>query len=55
MEKIKLVEKILLENDIRMEICGCGCSGSPWVKFEYKGEMILDESDVFLDNFEKDE
>lgn len=52
-EKEKLQEKvkaILLSHGIKMNVSGCGCCGSPWVHFEYKGEKIVGEMRDF--NFE---
>ena len=45
-EKIEQVKKILKENEIEMSVDGCGCCGSPWVKFVSKGEEIIDEDEV---------
>lgn len=42
--------KILKSHNIRMEIGGCGCCGSPWVSFEYNGEKIIDEESDFKIN-----
>ena len=42
-EKIKQVEKILEANDIKIAVGGCGCCGSPWFSFEYKGEIVIDD------------
>lgn len=39
------MKKILSEHEMKIEITGCGCCGSPSVKFEYRGEPI-----VFDDN-----
>ena len=47
------VVEILRKHDIRMYVGGCGCCGSPWVKFEYNGEIIADLKDDFsFDMFE---
>ena len=52
MSKIK-IEEILKEHGIKMSIGGCGCCSSPWVSFEYKGEMIInDEDDFRIDMFD---
>lgn len=39
---------ILKKHGMRISINGCGCCGSPLVKFEYKGKMILGEKDKFV-------
>lgn len=44
-QKIERIEKILKKHNIRIKIGGCGCCGSPWVSFEYKGEIILSNED----------
>lgn len=41
-ENIERVKAILAEAGIKIDVGACGCCGSPWIKFEYKGEMILD-------------
>jgi hypothetical protein len=50
---VEKVERILTELGIKMEIGGCGCCGSPWVKVEYKGETVINEESVFINNFDK--
>jgi len=47
--KIEIVKKILLSHGIKMKIEGCGCCGSPGVSFEYNGEKIIDNMDMFED------
>lgn len=42
-EQIEKMKKILKENGIEMQVSGCGCCGSPWVTFKYKGEEIIDD------------
>lgn len=52
MDAVKKIEEILKEHDIKIEINGCGCCGSPWVSFEYKGERIIDnEFDFYINMF----
>jgi len=43
------VEKILEDLGIELQIGGCGCCGSPWVEFKYKGELLLDDDNVSLE------
>lgn len=46
---------ILKKFDIKMKVDGCGCCGSPWVSFSYKGEIIIDhESGLDFDTEEED-
>jgi len=52
-ERIKKVKEILKANDIEMSVGGCGCCGSPFVSFSYKGEVIVEEEDDF--NFDTEE
>jgi len=44
-EKIECIKEILLNHDIKLNVGGCGCCGSPWVSFEYKGITLLDDED----------
>ena len=46
------IMKILAENGIKMSVCGCGCCGSPLVKFEYNGKVIQDDDNVNFDMFD---
>ena len=39
---IDKVKEIFKELGIRIDIGACGCCESPWVKVEYKGDIILD-------------
>ena len=34
--------QILRRQDIVLDVGGCGCCGSPWVKFVYKGKIVFD-------------
>ena len=47
MEKVK---RILENAGIKMDIGGCGCCGSPWIKMTYKGELIFngDEASFYM-------
>jgi hypothetical protein len=54
-EKLKQEARVIEEfskRNIRVEIGGCGCCGSPWVKVEVDKEVILDQDEVFIDMFE---
>jgi len=42
-ERIESIKEILKEHEIEMNVGGCGCCGSPWVSFSYKGDVILDD------------
>ncbi len=44
-EKIEKMKEILKSHDIEMSVDGCGCCGSPWVSFVFKGEEIIDEEE----------
>jgi hypothetical protein len=46
-ERIKKVKEILKANDIEMSVGGCGCCGSPFVSFSYRGEVIVEDEDDF--------
>jgi hypothetical protein len=53
-KKEKMIS-ILEEHGIEMSIGGCGCCGSPWITFIYKGEVILDNVDDMAFNMIKKE
>ena len=56
MDNVKRMTEILESKGIRMMVGSCGCCGSPWVKFESDGEMIMEEADgVVFDMFRVDE
>lgn len=40
--RIEWVKEVLRSHGIKMEVGSCGCCESPWVAFEYRGEMLLD-------------
>lgn len=46
-ENKKRIKQILDELGIELKIGGCGCCGSPWVTFKYKGEAIVEDEDYF--------
>ena len=53
-EQQNMVIKEFAKRGIRVEIGGCGCCDSPWVKVEVDKEIILDNSGVSIDMFEGD-
>lgn len=44
--------EILKSHGIEMKVGGCGCCGSPWITFKYKGETIVDDDDCGFDTEE---
>lgn len=34
-------KELLAKHGFRIEVGGCGCCGSPWVRLEYCGELII--------------
>lgn len=44
---IERMKKILESHGIEMSVGGCGCCGSPWVTFMYKGEVIIDDDNCY--------
>lgn len=48
------LEKALEERGIRVNIAGCGCCNSPWVKIEIDGEVVFDEDDADIKMIEED-
>jgi uncharacterized Zn finger protein (UPF0148 family) len=56
MDNVKRMTEILASHGIRMSVGGCGCCGSPYVRFEADGEVIMPEADnVAFDMFHEDE
>ena len=45
--KIDRIVKILRDNGIHMSVNACGCCESPWVSFKYRGEVIVQDEDMF--------
>lgn len=43
----KKVKEILAKHDIKMSVVACGCCGSPRVRFEYKGNTIVEDGYEF--------
>ena len=44
---IEKIKQILQTHGIRMNVAACGCCDSPWVSFEYQGELIIKDEDNF--------
>jgi len=54
-DKRELIKAILSSHDIKMNISGCGCCGSPTVSFSYRGDVIVQNADDFnLQMFSED-
>lgn len=48
-EKIRLVEAEFLKRGIRIAVEACGCCGSPMVKIEVDGVVMLDADEANID------
>lgn len=48
-----LIIKLLETNDIKIELSGCGCCGSPSLKFAYKNNVIYEDDSVDINMFKK--
>jgi len=50
-EKISKAElKVeLLKRGVRIDIGGCGCCGSPWVKIELDNRLVIDEDQFHIE------
>lgn len=49
-EMIQHMINILRSLDIEMSVYGCGCCGSPSVRFIYKSEIIVDDKGDSVDD-----
>lgn len=54
-DKKDRMKKILKDHGMRICTDACGCCGSPWVRFEFNGEIILDDDYAEMDMFEEEE
>lgn len=52
-EDIKQLEEELRKRGIQIQVGGCGCCGSPWIKVAIDGVVILDDSEVDIDMFKE--
>jgi hypothetical protein len=54
-KQIDEAKRLLAEAGFKIEIGGCGCCGSPWVKLSHQGKLIIaDENGHAVDNGEID-
>ena len=45
-EQIEEAKRLLAEAGFKMEVGGCGCCGSPWVKLSHNERLVIfDEED----------
>lgn len=49
------IKTILRQHDISMAVGGCGCCGSPSVRFEYNGTIVDEENFGFDTKAENEE
>jgi hypothetical protein len=48
-EQIEAAKRLLAEHGFRVEIGGCGCCGSPWVRIEHNGIEVVGDSGKSVD------
>ncbi len=53
-QRITMVTELLKSVGIKMEVGGCGCCNSPWVKIEYNGASVCDEDNFNFSMFDQD-
>ena len=51
---MKRVSEILESHGAKILVSGCGCCGSPTVRFEYRGEKVTGDDKYGLDGFNID-
>lgn len=48
MKDLNALETLFEEHGFAIELGGCGCCDSPWLKVAYKGELIFDGENAEL-------
>lgn len=53
-ERCQKIKELLEPLGLKMSVGACGCCDSPWVKIEFKGEVVFDQENASFSTFDEE-